>query len=275
MKAKWITALPKKDITALYAFKKTFNVQDDVKSFNVQISADTRYKFYLNGNEITYGPCKSSEFIKCYEEIDCAEYLVKGENEIIVKVLHIVDLDESRPFYVEYFATANHKKAPALFFNGVIVTDSKEIQIVSDESFSVSVIDNHYFRARGSMCSGVAPFEDVFGEEVEIPLEVNVMYTPRLEGNCISRGGVREKYVLTKRPIPLLTKSEYVPLKIAKEWTDENGNYSLLLETGRYTTDYVRYNFKAEKGVELKVGYTECMLTRDENGNLFKGAASM
>lgn len=271
MKPKWITAIPKKNITAIYAFKKTFNVQDDVKSFKVQVSADTRYKFYLNGNEVVYGPCKSSEFVKCYEEIECAKYLIKGENEIVIKVLHVVDLDESRPFYVEYFATANHKKAPALFFNGTLTTKIGEEKIVSDESFLVSVIDNHYFKARGSMCSGVAPFEEVCGEELEVPLKVGVTYTPRLEGNCIGRGGVREKYVLSERPIPLLTKNEYAPLKIAKEWAYENGNYSLLLETGRYTTDYVRYDFKAEKGVEIKVGYAECMLTRDKNGNLFKG----
>ena len=271
MKAKWITAIPKRDKTSLYIYKKTFNFDGNAKSFNVEISADTRYKFYLNGNEVVYGPCKSSTFVKRYEEIDCAKYLVKGENEILIKVLHVVDLDESRPLYCEYFATANHERAPALYFNGVIVTDNGEEQICSDESFTVSAVDNHAFISRGNMCAGVGAFEDVYGEEIEIPLTTNVMYTPRREGNCIGRGGVREKYVLEKRLIPIIPKRDMIPLKVAKEWTDENGNYCMLLETGRYTTDYVRFEYKAEEGVEIKAHYTECMLTRGEDGKYYKG----
>ena len=270
MKAKWITAIPKREKTSLYIYKKTFNFDGNAKSFNVEISADTRYKFYLNGKEVVYGPCKSSTFVKRYEEIDCAKYLVKGENEILIKVLHVVDLDESRPLYCEYFATANHERAPALYFNGVIVTDNGEEQICSDESFTVSAVDNHAFISRGNMCAGVGAFEDVYGEEIEIPLTTNVMYTPRREGNCIGRGGVREKYVLEKRLIPIIPKRDMIPLKVAKEWTDENGNYCMLLETGRYTTDYVRFEYKAEEGVEIKAHYTECMLTRGEDGKYYK-----
>lgn len=271
MKAKWITAIPKADKTALYVYKKTFNAEGDIKSFNVSISADTRYKFYLNGVELLNGPCKSSPFIKYYEELDCAKYVVKGENEILIKVVHVVDLDESRPYYAEYFATANHERAPALYFNGVLSTDKGEQKICSDESFTVGVIDNHTFKSRVEMCAGVGPFEEVYGEEIIRPLTANVMYTPELENNCIGRGGVREKYVLTKRFLPLLPNHEIKPLKIAKEWVDNDGAYNLILETGRYTTDKVYYDYKAEKGVEIKIGYTECMLTRDENGNLFKG----
>ena len=271
MKAKWITAIPKADKTALYVYEKSFVIEDDVISFNVSVSADTRYKFYLNGVELLNGPCKSSPFIKYYEELECAKHLVKGENKIVIKVIHVVDLDESRPYYAEYFATANHERAPALYFNGIVKTSKGEQSICSDESFSVGVVNNHTFKSRAEMCAGVGPFEEVYGDEVITPLKTDVMYTPDLENNCIGRGGVREKYVLKKRFLPLIPDREKLPLKVAKEWVDDNGSYNLILETGRYTTDKVFYEYKAEKGAEIKIGYTECMLTRDKEGNLYKG----
>ena len=271
MQPKWITAVPKQDKTSLYVFTKKVYVDSEVKEFVLRVSADTRYKLYFNGEEIVNGPCKSSPFVKYYEEVCLSDKVKMGENEITVKVLHVIDLDDSGVLYTEYFATAHHERTPALYVDGKIVTKTCEISVCSDESYCVNAIKNHDFKARKRICAGVAPFEEVYGDEELIPLSVKVLYTPNADLLYISRGGVKEKYQLAKRPIPLLPYNEYKPLKIAKEFIGDDGSYNLILETGRYTTDLLKFEYCAESGTEIKIMYTETPLTKAENGELFKG----
>ena len=98
-------------------------------SFLVRVSADTRYQLFINGRECSHGPCQGSSFVKYYEEVECGEALRQGENEIFVKVFHIID--------DEQYLTVFRGNKPALYFYGVLSTSSGQTQIGSDESFEV------------------------------------------------------------------------------------------------------------------------------------------
>lgn len=48
----------------------------------MHVSADTRYKLYVNGTRIAVGPSRSSSLIWYYDTLDIAPYLQEGNNEV-------------------------------------------------------------------------------------------------------------------------------------------------------------------------------------------------
>ena len=67
MNAKWITIQELPEKTALYIFRKTFICDEKAKSFPIKISADSRYRLYINGTFLADGPCMGGEYTQYYE----------------------------------------------------------------------------------------------------------------------------------------------------------------------------------------------------------------
>lgn len=53
----------------------------------VKVSADTRYRLFVNGKSVSFGPCKSYLERWYYETVDIAPFLVQGHNVLAAKVL--------------------------------------------------------------------------------------------------------------------------------------------------------------------------------------------
>ena len=262
MNSKWIIATPVSAHTSLYIFRKRFDLQKKARSFSVRISADTAYRLFINGKECAQGPCIGSFFYKHFEDVDCTAQAVVGENEIEVQVVYATT--------TQHFSSLPREGAPALYFEGKIETEDGETEIESDENFTAFRAKNHRFVNCGEILPGVAPFEQIDGECEYEPLSVSVLYQPKHALHYISRGGVKEKYPLKQRLIPMLPLREKEPLKVAKEYEDGEG-YTVILDPGRYTTDNLRFEYRAEKGTEIRIVYAECALTRGADGSLFKG----
>ena len=77
------------DDEKLFRFRKTMPVWDAYDRATVDISAEARYKLYINGRLAAVGPCKGSGVKKYYDTIDVAEYLIRGDNEFVVEVLQL------------------------------------------------------------------------------------------------------------------------------------------------------------------------------------------
>ncbi len=75
-----------------YYFKKSFNL-DVVKDAKVEISAQARYKLYINGSFVACGPCKGTREKTYFDTVSVTEFLKRGENEIFVEVLQLVSTD--------------------------------------------------------------------------------------------------------------------------------------------------------------------------------------
>ena len=72
----------------LVLFRKVFHIQNtDLRECIVQVSADTHYRLFVNGNSVSVGPCKSYPSRWYYETVDIAAQLVPGKNVISAKVL--------------------------------------------------------------------------------------------------------------------------------------------------------------------------------------------
>lgn len=70
----------------VYYYRKLIDLENKPASFLVHISADNRYKLYVNGALISLGPARSDTYFWNYETVDLAPYLTKGKNSIAALV---------------------------------------------------------------------------------------------------------------------------------------------------------------------------------------------
>lgn len=61
-------------------FRKSFEIERETEKFIIHVSADNRYKLYVNGNEVCDGPARGDLENWHFETIDIAAYLNPGKN---------------------------------------------------------------------------------------------------------------------------------------------------------------------------------------------------
>lgn len=91
--AKWISSPDLEDKRlGVYHFRKSFILENKLDKFIIHISADNRYKFFVNGIQVSLGPARCDQFSWNFETIDIAQYLKIGKNTLAVLVWHYGDL---------------------------------------------------------------------------------------------------------------------------------------------------------------------------------------
>jgi len=88
--AQWITH-PSASVLdyGVFLFRNEFRLDRAPESLVVHLSADMRYKLWVNGQMVTTGPAKGSFNYWRYETIDLAPWLVEGDNVLAVEVFNL------------------------------------------------------------------------------------------------------------------------------------------------------------------------------------------
>ncbi|MDB5147847.1 MAG: alpha-rhamnosidase, partial [Mucilaginibacter sp.] len=86
-KASWIT-VPGESLKdyGVYYFRKSMELATKPSSFIVHVSADNRYKLYVNQTLVSLGPARGDTYYWNYETVDLAPYLQAGKNLIAAVV---------------------------------------------------------------------------------------------------------------------------------------------------------------------------------------------
>lgn len=85
--SKWMWLNDSTDDKAYVAlFRRAFTLAE-VRPCALRLSADSRYKLYVNGTFVEAGPCKGDDKLRYYDTVDITPYLVEGDNAIAVAVL--------------------------------------------------------------------------------------------------------------------------------------------------------------------------------------------
>lgn len=79
-------------------FRKVLHLKQVPQTLPVQITADTRYKLYVNKSLVAFGPVKGDASLWFYDEVDIASFLGPGTNSLRVIVL--------RFFYASPYASS-------------------------------------------------------------------------------------------------------------------------------------------------------------------------
>ncbi len=244
MESVWISPADILDRNAVYRFERT--VRASAKAvIELNISADTRYKFYVNGRYVCEGPCQSDHFFWRYETVTVpASCLKEGDNLLSFEVLYIKD---------ECFYMQARKDRPALLVFGTLEDGDKKEEIVTGASseWSCFIETGKYFVNKYSYISMPHTEEHTCEEDVETTVEV-------CSANNIKNGnrtqfGVDDKYILEKRGIALLKPEKAAAFKELKH-TETCAE----MDAGIYTTAYPKFIFKGKKGGKIKFTYAEC-----------------
>jgi hypothetical protein len=86
--AKWIMSDGPAKEYSVHHFRKTFNLDTVPETFLVNTSGDNRYKLFVNGEMVTWGPLRGDLRHWYYETTDIASYLKEGKNVIAAIVLN-------------------------------------------------------------------------------------------------------------------------------------------------------------------------------------------
>lgn len=76
-----------KDSPGVMLFRKELELEDEVEYAEVKISADTKYKLYVNGHFVEYGPARGDFQVWFYDTVRIDPFLHPGTNCIGVAVL--------------------------------------------------------------------------------------------------------------------------------------------------------------------------------------------
>ena len=83
----WTSDSYDRDNPVLVAFRRQVFLESVPEKMIVQLSADSRYRLYINGFSPVQGPCKGDGQVWYYDELDIAPYLRKGMNILAAVVL--------------------------------------------------------------------------------------------------------------------------------------------------------------------------------------------
>ncbi len=120
-----------KEEPALVLFRKEMDLFQTPKSALIQISADSKYKLYVNGKMAEMGPSRGDRQIWFYDEVDLLPFLNTGKNVLAVQVLR----------YPMEHHRGNHgmfrTEFPGLYIKGSIWdTEEQEYILDADETWS-------------------------------------------------------------------------------------------------------------------------------------------
>ncbi len=103
-KAQWITHPTESTLDyGVFHFRRSFDLAKRPEEFLIHISADNRYRLFVNGTYVTYGPAVGDINHYRYESIDISELLRAGKNVIAAEV---VNFGEYRRAAQQTFQTA-------------------------------------------------------------------------------------------------------------------------------------------------------------------------
>lgn len=278
--AKWIS-FPDNSNTdyGIYLFRKEISIQTKPEKFIIHVSADNRYKLYINGVYVCNGPARSHLFKWNFESIDISPYLHSGKN-IISSI--VWNFSWHRPLaqisgHTGFIIQGNTKE------ENTVNSDNSWVVLKSTAYKPVSVNINQYYAAGA-------------GEEFDCEKhpwnwmdtdfnaagwkQAQVVEIAKPVG-CMGEYGGISTHLLSPREIPLMEEKEQRFFKIRRSNINNistgflkgkapitipaNSKVKLLIDQNELTTAYPVLNFSKGKKSTIKLTYAESLLDSDGN----------
>jgi hypothetical protein len=261
----------------VYHFRKTFSLEARPGHFVVHVSADNRYKLYVNGQFVCLGPSRGDQFHWRFETVDLAPYLQSGENIIAAEVWNYAELRPLAQFsYQTGFILQGNSKEEEM------INTNKSWKVTRDFAFtpeSGKTPDGKYIVV--GPCVRINAEKYPWGwKELSFNDESWKQSAQVLNGQPRSFG-TEIKWGLVPRDIPfmemkpqrfnMVRRSEGVAVPAGflsgKEVLEIKANQqvSFLIDQGVLTTAYPELVTSGGKGSEVRLTYSEALFDQNRN----------
>jgi len=263
----------------VFIFRNSFMLEKIPNSVKAYVSADNRYRLFVNGNEVSMGPARGDFMHWRYETIDIAPFLKIGRNVIAAEVFN----------QGEYRPVAQFSRQTAFIFQvdgelgKLLDTGRSRWQVAENKAYHVRPVTRE-------MASGkyyvAGPCDSIVGKDYiwgwfDIDLDDSNWLSARNLELGVGRGymhGVR--WLLVPRNIPMLEQKkirfetivrsslknlDVGFLKGIKPLTIQpNSSVKILLDQNYLTIGYPEILISGGKGSKIKVTYSESLYQPDK-----------
>ena len=290
--SQWITHPTESTLDARkFLFRRTFTLDSVPEKFIIYISADNRYRLYINGEYRVSGPSTGDIDNYRYETLNIANQLQVGDNVLAVEV---VNFGEYRKASTMTFQTAfilqGDKENPVDLNTG----KASKWRVINDEGFkSIPFVSDSL---RGYYAAG--PGEKLQSKKhawgwKHVKFDDSKWLAPKLGTVefAVGRGFLYgSTWYLVPRIIPFMEESQQRFGKIARsegiQATDNfikgtggltippNKKVSILIDQTHHTIGHPVIHYSKGKGSQLKMTYAEALFNKDwkkGNRNEIKG----
>jgi alpha-L-rhamnosidase len=273
--AQWI-AMPGESGTTygIFYFRKNLTLANQPQKFIVHVSADNRYKLYVNNKLISLGPARGDAYYWNYETVDLAPYLSAGKNTIAALVWNEGQYSPEAQMSVR---------------TGFILQGNTSIEEVlnTDDTWKCirdighNPIPGYFFAAsKGEMVdmnqAVKGSWTDVNYDDHNWP-NASKVADGRLKG---AAWGIQWALVPSTLPAREMTYQRLLKLRSAvgvsitgtfpakKEaiTIPAHSTVTLLLDQTFETNAYVSFNFDAGKNAGISIGYAESLYEKGSKG---------
>ncbi len=138
--AQWIT-VPDSDPHGygVYHFRKSLELTEKPASFIIHVSADNRYKLYVNETLVSLGPARGDLYHWNFETVDIAQYLKSGKNVLAAEVWNFgEDRPEAQISYMTAFILQGNSDRESA------INTNKEWKCIRNDSYTARKPDLIY-----------------------------------------------------------------------------------------------------------------------------------
>lgn len=282
-KAGWITH-PAESILdyGVFHFRKKFELKEKPEEFIIHISADNRYRLFVNGTPVCFGPQRGDLAHWFFESIDIAPFLRQGTNVLAVLVWNA---GERKPW-----AQISLRTGLIIQGNGAaenIVNTDRSWKVIKDKAYSEASAGS---KETSGQFVVVGPCDRVDGNLYPWGWEKpdyndDKWSAPRVLDNGHPYGvGSDINWSLTPRRIPFmeLKKQRFASIRLTENCkvpsTFIEGKSTLtitghqkvkiLLDQGNLTTGYPELITSGGKGSTIRLSYAESLFgSNGQKGN--------
>ncbi len=268
----WITC-PESSPTSygVYHFRKTFDIPTKPEQFAINISADNRYRLFVNGTPVCWGPARGDIFHWYYETVDIAPYLTAGKNTLAVTVWNFGDWIPG--------AQISLRTGLIVLGNddaGQIVNSNESWKVIEDTSYQPSLANRHDVGCSDIVDGNVYPW----GWETSVYDDSHWKNAANIRQGQPYGNSSEYLWCLYPRDIPLMEETpQRAPIIRRTSGIDANDNFlndkgslvipantqaSILLDQQVLTTAYPELKISKGKNSSIKLSYSEAMF--DKNG---------
>jgi alpha-L-rhamnosidase len=279
-KARWIVhPTASGNQFGVFHFRKTIELANPPSSFIIHVSADNRYRLFVNGISVAAGPAISDLTNWHYETIDIGPYLQKGKNCIAATVWN----------FAEYRAFAQISYQTAFIMQGggsseEMINTNESWKVIQDTGYTplpinMAALESYIVVPQGEKLDGQKHtwgFEQIsYSDAAWLPANP-LWFTAKMRGY-----GTDGNWMLTPRTIPLLEEKQqrFSSIRRVEGMAEINTNFlsgtkaieipanktvTVLLDQSMLTNAYPTLLVSKGKGASIGLTYAEALFDSDK-----------